>query len=403
MVRSAIAPVWVQGLRAQLRSTVGPAFRVGEQRGKAKLDVRFSDGSRGTAVLPVQWLPAQARTIQEHVERIAQQLALGRTLKQALESITGAIPQAPAPSIASDGQPLLAAWEAFGNYKVIVSRQIKKTTWETVYSHTGKRLEAIAPQVQDAKSLLALAGEAWETGTRRRQTVLQHLAAMCRWAVENELLRAESWTPPSSLRSFLGERTTSRADGVPLTDEQILKLIEDLPQDEAGKRWRFAVELMGAYGLRPVELMHLRVEANGVVWCLYEKRSGGGKTQKRQLRALHPEWAEEWDLVGRLANGERLPPFGGGVAEAARRYLMRHKTWQGLASTGVTCYGFRHGYALRAHQSYGLSVRVAAALMGHSPETHQRCYGRWTDQKTIDTALEAAIRYRNLTQSRESV
>jgi len=401
MARSAIAPVWVQGLRAQLRSTVGPAFRVGEQRGKAKLDVRYSDGSRGTAVLPVQWLPAHARTIQELVERVAQQLALGRTLKQALESITGVTPQAPAPSAAADGRPLIAAWEAFGHYKVTRNR-IKQQTWDTVYAQTGKRLEVIAPQVQDAKSLLTLAGEAWEPGMRRRQTVLQHLAAMCRWAVENELLPADRWTPPPSLKSFVGDRNTRRADGVPLTDDQILKLLEGLPHDEAGHRWRFAVQLMAAYGLRPVELMHLRVAPDGVVWCLYEKRSGGGKTQKRQLRALHPEWAEEWELVKRLDEGEQLPPFGGGVAEAARRYLMRHAVWQQLAATGVTCYGFRHGYALRAHQSYGLSVRVAAALMGHSPETHQRCYGTWTDQATIDSALEAAMRYRKLTQSKGS-
>lgn len=394
--------MWVQGLRAQLRTTVGPAFRIGEQRGKAKLDVRYSDGSRATAVLPVQWLPAQARTIQEHVERIAQQLALGRTLKQALEPITGATPLAPTPSIDAEGRPLMAAWEAFGHFKLTGSNKIKQETWDTVYGHTGKRLEAIASQALDAKSLLTLASEAWEEGTRRRQTVVQHLAAMCRWAVQKELLQADLWTPPPSLKPFVGDRTTRRADGVPLTDDQILQLVEGLPQDEAGRRWRFAVQLMAAYGLRPVELMHLRLQPDGVVWCLYEKRSGGGKTQKRQLRALHPEWAEEWELAKRLDEGEQLPPFGGGVAEAARRYLMRHAVWQQLAATGVTCYGFRHGYALRAHQSYGLSVRVAAALMGHSPETHQRCYGTWTDQATIDTALEAAMRYRKLTQSKAS-
>ena len=45
------SPIWVQGLRAQLRTTVGPAFRLGEQRGKAKLDVRYADSTRGTAVL----------------------------------------------------------------------------------------------------------------------------------------------------------------------------------------------------------------------------------------------------------------------------------------------------------------------------------------------------------------
>ena len=85
-----VDPTHQFGYRAQLLSTVGPAYRLVEQRGKAKLDVRYADGSRGTAVLPVQWVPAQARQIQEAVERVAQQLSMGRTLRQSLELIEGA-------------------------------------------------------------------------------------------------------------------------------------------------------------------------------------------------------------------------------------------------------------------------------------------------------------------------
>ena len=96
MTRRSDAPPWVQGLRAQLKSTVGPAYRLGEQSGKAKLDVRYADGTRGTAVLPVLWVPGQARHIQEVVERVAQQLAMGLTLRQALEVIRGnAVPPCP--------------------------------------------------------------------------------------------------------------------------------------------------------------------------------------------------------------------------------------------------------------------------------------------------------------------
>lgn len=94
-----------------------------------------------------------------------------------------------------------------------------------------------------------------------------------------------------------------------------------------------------------------------------------------------------------------MPPFGGNVANAARRYLIRQAAWEPLKAAGITLYGFRHGYALRAHQSYGLSPRIAAALMGNSPETHQLNYGAWTDKATIDAALQAGIRHRNLTQS----
>jgi integrase len=294
-------------------------------------------------------------------------------------------------------------WEAFGHHKVQRTGQIKPSTWQVDYGKTEKRLTEVAASALDAKSLLTLASEAWPPGARRRQVVLQHLAAMCRWAVESDLLPADRWTPPPSLKSYVGAKSASKADGVPLSDEQILALLEHLPQDQAGQRWRYCLQLMATYGLRPVEVLFLRLEPTGGLWCDYVKRSGGGSTRPRQLRALHPEWELDWKLKERLTAGDPLPPFGGGVADAARRYLGRNQAWQQLASSGATAYGFRHGYALRAHQTYGLSARVAAALMGHSPETHQRHYGRWTDESTIDSALEAAMRYRRLTQSPGSV
>jgi integrase len=402
MTRRSDAPPWVQGLRAQLKSTVGPAYRLGEQSGKAKLDVRYADGTRGTAVLPFLWVPGQARHIQEVVERVAQQLAMGLTLRQALEVIRGKAVPPPERGIAPVGLELLAAWEAFGVYKVHRTGQIKDSTWLVDYGKSAKRLQVVADKAVDAKSLLTLAGEAWPPGSRRRQVVLQHLAAMCRWGVENDLLQADRWTPPPSLKSYVGEQRAGRVDGVPLNDDQILGLLNGLPQDTAGQRWNYAFQLMSAYGLRPVELLHLRMEPAGGLWCDYIKRSGGGSTRPRQLRALHPEWEVEWRLRERIEAGEALPPFGGGVADAARRYLSRQQAWIDLATSGATCYGFRHGYALRAHQAYGLSARVAAALMGHSVETHSRHYGRWTDEATIDSAMEAAMRYRKLTQLADS-
>ena len=47
----------------------------------------------------------------------------------------------------------------------------------------------------------------------------------------------------------------------------------------------------------------------------------------------------------------------------------------------------RHGDSLRAHEVYGHSPRVAAALMGHSLQTHCAVYGAWTDTEVIASAL----------------
>ena len=44
---------WVVALRDQLKLSVGSAYRVGEQRGKVKLDIRFQNGTRQLRTLDI--------------------------------------------------------------------------------------------------------------------------------------------------------------------------------------------------------------------------------------------------------------------------------------------------------------------------------------------------------------
>jgi integrase len=389
-------PLWVRGLRANLLGSIGRAWSVSPMRNRAKLFVRFSDGSRRSVVLPYAWVPAQARDIQAAAEQIAAQVAAGVPLTKAAAPFTGK-PDAALPPPTTGGD-LMAAWERFGAFKVGTGA-IKASTWGRDYRPSAARLAEVSERATTAKELLGAIGERWPPGSRRRQIAVQHVAAMLRWSVDEGHLPADRWAPPASLRRFTGEALPSTDAAVPLTDQQILDLLYALPIDPAGQRWRFVLQLLAAFGLRPVEVQHLQLRHDGSIWCTYQKRSGGGTTRPRALRALHPEWEAEWALRERLAAGEAMPPFGGGVADAARRYLARQDAWAPLAAAGITPYGFRHGYSLRAHQSYGLSPRITAALMGHSIETHQRVYGTWADSDTIDGAIAAGLRYRDIAQA----
>ncbi len=217
-----------------------------------------------------------------------------------------------------------------------------------------------------------------------------------------KILAANRWTPPVELKGFYGDKVEAKQDAVPLQDDEIITFLKSLPVEskhprdkEAAKRWKFAFELMAAFGLRPIEIKHLAVE-NGELWCNYIKRSGSGQTKPRRLRCLN-SWASEWNLIERIANNEPLPLCKVGVADAARTYLKRQKSWDSLAKAGKTSYSFRHGFALRCHQQYGLSVRIASALLGHSTDTHIRSYGTWTDEDEIDKALARGQRYKELT------
>ena len=390
---------WVLALRNQLKLSVGSAYRVGEQRGKTKLDIRFQNGTRQLKTLDIAWLPANSRLIQESVEKIAGLVTGGRNLKEAYEAIYGAAISAP--KVNEPARNLLVqAWELFGAYK-IRKNQIKESTWSKDYATTARRLKEVL-DAKDAFDLLDRAGEKWEAGSRQRQISLQHLSAFLKWGISregNHILSAERWTPPIELKGFYGEKVEAKVDAVPLQDDEIIKFLESLPIEskhprdkEAAKRWKFAFQLMAAYGLRPIEIKHLQVE-DGAIWCNYIKRSGGGQTKRRRLRCLN-EWETEWNLLERVKNDEPLPLAKVGVADAARTYLKRHKSWEALAKAGKTSYSFRHGYALRCHQQYGLSVRIAAALMGHSTDTHTRSYGTWTDEDEIDKALERGQKYK---------
>ena len=129
---------------------------------------------------------------------------MGRTLRQSLELIEGA--SAPASATGPAGLELLADWEAFGKYKVNRTGQFKASTWLVDYCKTANRLQVVAAKAVDAKSLLILAGEAWSPVSRWLQVVLQYLSAMCRWAVEADLLPHDRWTSPPILKSYVGEK-----------------------------------------------------------------------------------------------------------------------------------------------------------------------------------------------------
>ena len=75
---------WEVGLL--LRNEIRSAFWIGEQRGKAKLDVRFSDNTRKTKSLGIQCLQASADGIHKAVEAVAQGVAVGLIIGEALEA-----------------------------------------------------------------------------------------------------------------------------------------------------------------------------------------------------------------------------------------------------------------------------------------------------------------------------
>jgi len=72
-----------------------------------------------------------------------------------------------------------------------------------------------------------------------------------------------------------------------MSDLQIISLIESEKDD----KWKFALQLLGTYGLRPIELKYLKIK-EGIegkeLWSMFQKSIGGTKGDKTKPRRLVP-------------------------------------------------------------------------------------------------------------------
>ena len=410
------AEPWVLALRDTLRLEVGAAYRIGEHRGKAKLDVRFDDGTRKTANLGIQWLPINAKLIRERIEKIAGLVDGGHTVTSAMEQLAGKTISAPVSTNPALSE-LMAAWEAYGADKVD-RNEIVLNTWLREYKLSGDRLLKVG-DAPNAVTLLERIARGWEPGSRQRQTSVRQVRSMLDWATGpegNYRLPAERWTPPpkGGLKRFYGNKSAqlkakTAEPTVPFTDAEILSLLDAMPTDskhprdaQAAKQWKFAFQLMATYGLRPVEIHYLELRNKNekqIPWCNWVKRTGGGSGKPRRLWAHHPEWERDWNLLERLENGEALPPMTNrGVAQRAMEYLKRMKIFQAMHSRGCTSKSFRHAYSYRCHDVYGLISEIVAKYMGHRVEVHNNSYSEWSDEEQLEKAAERGLRYREMTQ-----
>jgi len=413
---------WVAGLKLVLRDWCGTAWRITPQSGKAKLDIRLDDGSRKYKTLPIPWDRAHARRIQETVETIHRGIEKGLSIDEAIKRTE--ITDAPKISHEPNPQLILEAWKEYEKFK-IKDEGLDQANFNRNYG--GERNKDIEPKrakasgktylrikanakAEDANDLLNKVAEGLQSGSRYRQIIVQYTADFLRFATSHKagyLLPPEKWTPPvkGGLGIYTGKKSKElkkkEAPTVALQDDEILKLIETLPVNHKqkshareAKKWKFAIQLCAAFGLRPIEILHLEIR-DGELWSCYIKRSGGGLGQARQLVSFHPEWLKQWRLLERFEKGEALPECKAGAGEAMKNYLNRNPYWKELKKQKkIVAYSFRHGYSQRLHKVYGMSSEDAANLMGHSEQVHVDCYKDWAKRKVDESVIEKALRYR---------
>jgi integrase len=292
------------------------------------------------------------------------------------------------------------------NHKVVLMGACTEATWQGKH----ERVIAAALELMTANSkpdgvddLVEAVAARWEPGSRARQIAVQNLSGFLTFAVDRRRFPV-TWRPKPA-RAYTGaSKGRAKRVGYPLTDAQILRLLEGMPGTAAAQRWKFGLQLMAVYGLRPEELRHLAFKGDQL-WCNYMKKGGGGETKPRPLYPLPvvdvDSSATDWNVAGRLRIGEALPPIGSsGGGACIGTYLKRTTIWQVLraevAAAGqvLTPYSTRHRYAAEGHR-LGVADHLLAELMGHSLESHHRAYSQHQNQASaVQQALARAAEVR---------
>lgn len=392
---------WVPSFRQQVKASAARGWSVFPHQGQVRLQVR--EGSTSSSVLlPYRWSPAQSGDALLRIRLIYKQVCAGQTLRGAADLIDGASSHAE--------HNWHEAVERFEQFKKAFGNAVSDRTWDTKYKPLLKIalgcLEARRPPA-NADELLEAVLVRWEPGSRARQIAAQNLSQFLQYCTQRLHFKG-CWQPPGKLATHVGQKPKGafQREEYPLSDSQILRLLENLPDTETGRHWWFAIQLLATYGLRPEELRYLLVKPGPdgpQLWCTYQKKSGGGQTRPRQLHALPVRdvdgSAPQWRLVERLQLKEPLPPLGspGNGGDALKTYLYRQPIWRQLKTeaeaTGdvLVPYSFRHRYSYEGHR-LGIPAKDLSQAMGHSLECHLRAYARFTSNETAKAFAAAAER-----------
>jgi integrase len=372
---------WIKPFRRQIAATCGESWYVRNNRGRIRLEVRDA----GTISLEYDWTERGSALALPRIQQIFKRWANGQiTLAKAAQIAD-----------TSSSHQKLNISQLIDKYRLFVPNA-GDTTWKYNYlpvlMNCAKAFTDRPPV--DGEALCIACLKQWEQGSRMRQTSRQKLYSFLNWAVQRGHLKP-IYSPPVTLPEVLKPKRV----GYPLSDAQILQLLDNLPEGDPHNQWRFAIQLCAVYGLRPEELRHLRIKigANGSeLWTIYRKSMGGTKGAKTEPRRLHPlllrdadGTAIDWNLQARLEVGEQLPPLNreGDGGQALNQYLRRREIWKALRDEAehngeqLTPYSFRHRYAKQAHAAR-LAVAEISEAMGHTIEVHLKSYARFKPDKT---------------------
>jgi len=248
----------------------------------------------------------------------------------------------------------------------------------------------------------------------------RYINAWCeilKYGIERHSQNEKRWQPPDEdyRKELIGKSNRTKQDKLTpyLEEHDLLRLLDDLESRDPSLF--LAVGLISIFGLRLSELAVLRA-VDGKLYVGNIKNNINTKAKKEDRRVF------PMDLLARKNLGKKLIELFeskkitlpmpvlyqiemvkdknkyGDVGQALRQLIERNKVWKEIIKTNpeITPYSLRHRYAHQCHKgsTIPISVKDAAAAMGHSVETHNSFYGSYTTELSLEKAFERHLKNR---------
>ena len=414
-----MANTWETSLRRLVKDQSGAGWSLrGKGKSTTQVTRRWSDGTRSSATVGIPWERSNGPKLLALVERLAKLTApvdtggQGLSLAKAANLIQLEATGSSVEAVRTGSVNWVTTAERYRQHRVEVSGEVsaagwqrKQRRWVTEFLEILGKRRGAPKNGETLLEQLVAAHPGTTPGTSGRKELLREACKFLDFAVDR-CGAPEQWRAPRDLKALIGKRPTPKPDGVPLLDDQALRIYRSIPNPQ----WRLAFGITVCFGIRPGEIGCCRAE-NGLLRVEGLKRNSSGASGGRIVHALDPVGFPNMGLT-LLAlleeHGSEALPTPGKSHWSSRLglELVRHTPeWpvvmEEAASTGqghLTCYSARHGYAFRGTR-LGLDHRTLAKLMGHTPAVHLQHYGRWTDEQSVAAAVAAAIARRDTNQS----
>lgn len=415
---------WEARLRARIKDENGRGWSVREHRnGHVQLTRIYPDRTRSSSYLPLLWSKENSGKIGNWVQRI-HELMVERdcSLSQAVE-LRKAFENAGGVQGASEQDFTADGWQKAAEGFLETLSGNRPSTQKLTRQRVEKALLTLQakPRPKTGEQVLRryadMHFEKCKPGGKGRKRGLEDVERFLRYAV-TKLGAPARFLPPtdSEVReSLIGTSPLSTDEELtlPIKPDELSAFLDWL-EEHNKPELRLAVGLVGYFGLRKAELAALLPE-NGRLYVAMNVKENS-KTRKKGDRK--PRLAGALAIDGRPANeaADMLAQFESGlvklpkairnqiemvsekghfqdVGDAFGQQIRRTAWWKEfrLRNPGITENSLRHGWAWRAHccsSSGSIPVRIAAAMMGHSPQTHLSHYGRWIDEPALEAEVE---------------